>query len=330
MDPNTAMETIGAGAKAATKIGEIVEKVFGPRLTRKQADADAYADEKKLQTIRNNPDMEIVYYDGKINARLRTQDALAFRAEQRLFTEAMRQESNIENVLEIAEKELAHTETVSDEPVDDDWITRFFSTAKDVSNEEMQYIWGKILAGEIASPNSFSLRTLDVLRNLSQLEASTFQKVLPLVLQYNRTSFICSEKDIYQKQGVSYHDIMILDECGLMVQNSMVSLNIEMGKENSISFLTDDYYLKIRCISGDGVNLSIRIYSLTHAGCELYRILSSSTNYEYITDFANYIYKNKEKRITLDIYKVNHVSDGMINYQIPPVKSYKSDDATCE
>ena len=43
MDPNTAMETIGAGAKAATKLGEIIEKVFGPRWTRKQADADAYA-----------------------------------------------------------------------------------------------------------------------------------------------------------------------------------------------------------------------------------------------------------------------------------------------
>ena len=52
MDPNTAMETIGAGAKAATKLGEIVEKVFGPRWTRKQADADAYSDQRKLQTIR--------------------------------------------------------------------------------------------------------------------------------------------------------------------------------------------------------------------------------------------------------------------------------------
>ena len=30
MDTNTAMETIGAGATAATKLGEIVEKVFGP------------------------------------------------------------------------------------------------------------------------------------------------------------------------------------------------------------------------------------------------------------------------------------------------------------
>ena len=55
MDPNTAMETIGAGAKAATKLGEIVEKVFGPRWTRKQADADAYSDQRKLQTIRENP-----------------------------------------------------------------------------------------------------------------------------------------------------------------------------------------------------------------------------------------------------------------------------------
>ena len=85
MDPNTAMETIGAGAKAATKLGEIVEKVFGPRWTRKQADADAYSDQRKLQTIRENPDMEIVYVNGQINAReivVRSLDVLDSKCEK--------------------------------------------------------------------------------------------------------------------------------------------------------------------------------------------------------------------------------------------------------
>ena len=98
MDPNTAMETIGAGAKAATKLGEIVEKVFGPRWTRKQADADAYSDQRKLQTIRENPDMEIVYVNGQLNARERTPEALAYRAGQRMLSDAIREENNIENV----------------------------------------------------------------------------------------------------------------------------------------------------------------------------------------------------------------------------------------
>ena len=190
MDPNTAMETMGAGAKAATKLGEIVEKVFGPRWTRKQADADAYSDQRKLQTIRENPDMEIVYVNGQLNARERTPEALAYRAGQRMLSDAIREENNIENVLEAASKELPQIEGVSDEPVDDDWITRFFTIVKDISNEEMQYVWGKILAGEIASPNSFSLKTLDTLRNISAADAQAFQRLMPLVVRHGSVHFI--------------------------------------------------------------------------------------------------------------------------------------------
>ena len=95
MDPNTAMEAATEGAKALTKFQEIVQKVFGPRWTRKQADADAYADERKLKTIRDNPDMEIVYIAGEMHARERTPEMLALRAEQRMLTEWIRQEENI-------------------------------------------------------------------------------------------------------------------------------------------------------------------------------------------------------------------------------------------
>ena len=72
IDPNTAVSAAGEGAKAVSKLGEIVQKMFSPRWTRKQADADAYADDLKLQTIRNNPDMEVIYLNGQMSARERT------------------------------------------------------------------------------------------------------------------------------------------------------------------------------------------------------------------------------------------------------------------
>ena len=167
MDPDTAMETFSEGAKAATKFGEILEKVFGPRWTRKQAEADAYADEKKLQTIRNNPDMDIVYVNGQLNAKMKTPEALQMRAEIREHQESIRQQSNIENVLSQTANELLYTsdDAVSADPIVDDWIARFFGIIRDISSQEMQFIWSKILAGEFKKPGSFSLRTLDVIRN---------------------------------------------------------------------------------------------------------------------------------------------------------------------
>jgi len=52
-----------------------------------------------------------------------------------------------------------------------DWFVRFFEDAGNISDEKMQEIWAKVLAGEIKQPGSFSLRTLEVLRNLSSDEA---------------------------------------------------------------------------------------------------------------------------------------------------------------
>lgn len=39
-------------------------------------------------------------------------------------------------------------------PEQEEWLSRFFDSAKHISDEEMQIIWGRILAEETAYPNS--------------------------------------------------------------------------------------------------------------------------------------------------------------------------------
>jgi hypothetical protein len=41
----------------------------------------------------------------------------------------------------------------------------------------MQLLWGKLLAGEVARPGNFSLRTLNVLQNLTRSEALAFEAI---------------------------------------------------------------------------------------------------------------------------------------------------------
>lgn len=85
--------------------------------------------------------------------------------------EAMRQE-NLERVTAIAASELPSE--VSREPVDLDWTTQFMDHAQDVNDDEMQVLWGRILAGEVASPGSYSKRTIGCLRTLDKWEAQAF------------------------------------------------------------------------------------------------------------------------------------------------------------
>lgn len=326
MDPNTAMETIGAGAKAATKLGEIIEKVFGPRWTRKQADADAYSDQRKLQTIRQNPDMEIVYVNGQLNARERSPEALAHRAGQRMLADAIREENNIENVLEAASRELPQVESVSDEPVDDDWITRFFTIVKDISNEEMQYVWGKILAGEIASPRSFSLKTLDTLRNISAADAQAFQRLIPLIVRYGGVYFISSENEILTKYGSSFSDVLTLDECGLVNSSGTLSLNFQVSKSEKDFIFGAESLIAIQGLKEESVKVSTGIHSLTKAGKELYRILAHSSNEQYMSDFAQHIFEKNKLKVKTSLHKIvtliQTAEGDQFQYTATPIVSY--------
>ena len=65
--------------------------------------------------------------------------------------------------------------TVPNSEPDHDWTARFFNEVQDVSSEEMQALWAKVLAGQVERPGSTSIRTLGILRNLEQSTASLFR-----------------------------------------------------------------------------------------------------------------------------------------------------------
>lgn len=54
---------------------------------------------------------------------------------------------------------------VSDHEPDHDWNARFFSELQDVSSQDIQLLWSKVLAGEVERPGSTSVRTLSILSN---------------------------------------------------------------------------------------------------------------------------------------------------------------------
>lgn len=306
MDPNKMIETIKESAKAGTKLGEIIEKVFGPRWTRKQADADAYADQKKLQIIRDNPDMEIAYIDDKFNAKY-TPEALAFRAKQRISEESIRQENNIEKILGNTANELQSIEDISDKAVDDDWIYRFFNITKDVSNEEMQYIWGKILAGEIICPNSFSLRTLETLRNISHQEAELFQKISTYLIENEYGKFLPNDEYLLNKYEISISDIIRLEDCGFINATPIYEAHYISKNERYEYFKYAPYVIKI--CDKTKYNESVKdkytfgLYPLTKAGLEISNLFEQQNNMQYAFSLVLTLKRN-EKTKEIKLHKI--------------------------
>jgi hypothetical protein len=56
---------------------------------------------------------------------------------------------------------LKNEKNVSTEPVDEDWTVRLFNIVEDAYDGQMQQLWDRILAGEVKTPNSYSISIYD-------------------------------------------------------------------------------------------------------------------------------------------------------------------------
>lgn len=94
--------------------------------------------------------------------------------EQRIQFQEEKRQANIMSVVAKAAGQHEGREVEPSEP-DHDWTARFFSEVQDVSSDEMQSLWARVLAGEVERKGSTSIRTLQVLKNLDQATARLFK-----------------------------------------------------------------------------------------------------------------------------------------------------------
>ena len=93
-------------------------------------------------------------------------------------------QKRVDNLLQIvgrAERALPSGQVPDVEP-DMGWTSSFSEAAQHISDEDMQEMWAKVLAGEVASPGSTSLRTMSVLRNLDQPTAQKFKRLCSIAV----------------------------------------------------------------------------------------------------------------------------------------------------
>lgn len=318
-DPNTALGTIEAAAKATNTLGKIVEKIFGPSWKKKQVDADAYSAEVIMKMIRDNPDMEIIYDDSKLHIKKRNVIALANRADERKALEAVRQQYNLENVIGFAEGALNNKEKVNDKEIDEDFITRLFDIAKDANKREMQFIWGKILAQEVVEPGSFSLRTLEVVRNLNKLEEEVFHKVATVTLKSGRQYFLPANLDLTAKYEVDFNSLLILQECGLIQSFEALPLNINLGREGIVGLENNKSIIVVKR-KGSGKSLfSVNAYKFTKAGQELLCVLTPRSEMKYAFEYGKYL-QLANPDLSVNVYEVISKKDnGEIVFSDKPI-----------
>lgn len=116
---------------------------------------------------------------------------------------------NLNIAIEIL-KDTPDTE-ISDSEIEPDWFARWRQGATVIGNPQMKTLWGRILAEEIKSPNTFSYRTLDVLKNTTREDAEKFIKAARLRLD---TIIPCQSDDCFY--GMDFSDTLGLIDSGLI------------------------------------------------------------------------------------------------------------------
>lgn len=196
---------------------------------------------------------------------------------------------------------------------DFDWFVRFFEAVGNVSDETMQNLWAKILAGEIARPSTFSLKAIDVMRNLSKRDAELFIKVCSHSFMSSVTNIYLPNEDEYiESVGIQYTDIMKLSELGLIFNDATITLNINLSTQPLILVNTHDLIMLMTSTSGNSEKISIRQYPFTEVGKELSTLISESVSEEDFLRYGQVLSHNKTYKIS--VHKVIKWNDDSVEY----------------
>lgn len=306
---------VSPAEKLIDSITAAIGKAFLPHHTKKMADVKAYEIEKIGSAIRNNCDMPIQYNsDQTLGIDISNYEELIKRTGLRVAFQEIQKQENIEAIVDNAYSMLEDSPPVCSDPVDTGWMMRFINSVEDINDSDLQILWAKILAGEIKKPNSCSLRTMDVLKNLSVNEAKLFQKYSSFVIENS----IINNRDLLKKYDISYEDLLILQDCGLLTVDNAWTCESEIkDKKERIAF-NNNYVLfaEKNTEKTNNNTVSYNIFPLTEAGKTISRIIIESPNNDYFLEFCRIIVNtNNEIRFSLHCIKTSIDETKDIDYE---------------
>lgn len=283
-------------------ISSAIGIVYEPTRIKRLADAETY----KIKALAN----------AQIEAESLGNTELATRIDEvsrMVVAKELRRQDNIAYIVNEAIKQIELKELVSDEEVDPDWTTRFINIAQDISNEEMKNLWAQILAGEVAKPRTYSLRTLECLKNITKEEAELFVRVSSFVLNIDFSPYIYKNGKILESKDIKYMDIQKLIEIGLLnaSENTCVARPIE--SETPITITN----LKKIGICGNKTKkrkIEIPIYTFTSAGHELLNLTKLNSEDDFLKEV---LYDVKKYCDLVEYADFLGVSDNTFSYDNP-------------
>lgn len=258
-DNSTSLVNLGELSRPANtlieKVSNAVGGVFEPWQIKRVAKAEAEA-----SLVKARADIEIT--------------DLHRRAMHRFVEEEANRQENME---EITKQSLPHLDEKSNpDNMEDDWVTNFFDKSRIVSDEEMQGIWARVLAGEANTPGSFSKRTVNLLGDLDKRDAELFHCLCRFGWIIGDFTPLVFDKDanIYNDLGINFGSLSHLDSLGLIQFGGISSfVRQRLPQEVVVGYCGKGLPLKFSKEKDN--QLDIGCVMLTKAGKEIAHIIEA-------------------------------------------------------
>lgn len=188
-----------------------------------------------------------------------------------------------------------------------DWINIYFENARNISDKYMQNVWAKVLAIELKKPDSFSYKTLNVLKNMSSDDFKLFETMCSLEVN----NFLL-DSDFYSEYDLKWIDRLKLKEFGLInLEGTQYTCKMSSGENELLSY-NSSYVVELKNTSDKDVDYTLSIKPFTISAIELCQVAQKSVNYNYIVDFVKELKKQKPNDIQITLHK----TIGKFNKQI--------------
>jgi uncharacterized repeat protein (TIGR03899 family) len=216
------------------------------------------------------------------------------RAQKRKQLEEARKQHNVETIMALAMEYCSESST--NEDIDPDWFHQFIQLSENTSSKIMQALWGKILAGEIARPGTFSFKSLTILQKMTNKEAVAFQHACQLAMTNRKDNSAQITYGYYQKPsllnffalGKKYHvnlsklSLPYPELLMLMDSELIYHSEIESGELAKADNLEYSYLGKPIKFNAKKNGLVINYFKFTQTGYELAKLIRLSPDERYL------------------------------------------------
>lgn len=212
---------------------------------------------------------------------------------------------NQKNIVEIAKDNAKEGTNFSEKSgVNEEWFDRFMESASFVSSEEMQLVWGKILANEFEQPGSTPRNMTRILSEFTQDYANAFRtlcsmKVLLVslseddkIVQANWRNVIAfnQNEEYMRKIGISFELLNELETLGVIKVDTVAGYVATNMKEEKVLVYVNGNIIETNSHGGDKFPIGNVIF--TSAGEALRKITETHTLEGYEDSIRRFLILN--------------------------------------